>query len=357
MRPSFPDPKSLSQLMVVQNRIPLMDSDKKLFALVNRGLSRVPGIAASAVHLSGPAKVPPPEGHLALPIETVHERFGWLDLMVREVDQFVVYEPFVRNLAGIMALWLDNHTRQRRLEEALKKIEQALHEREAFLAIASHDLGNPLAAIVNVAQALKEPQSPERVNAAAHLIERSARRMTRMIRDLLDLANIDAGRFSVLRAPQDVDALIAEAMEEVRAPATCKEIHLEARLSGELPVVMCDGERVAQVLSNLLGNAIKFTPRAGTVTITSQSRGHEVLVSVSDTGPGIARDDLPHVFERFYRGKDASEGGTGLGLAIAKAIIELHSGQISVESQRGEGTRFTFSLPAVSMRSETMGRA
>jgi len=132
----------------------------------------------------------------------------------------------------------------------------------------------------------------------------------------------------------------------VRACALGQDITLEARLEGELPAVLCDGQRVAQVLSNLLGNALKFTPCGGAVAISCQQRGHEVVVSVSDTGPGIAADELPHVFQRFYRGKHTREAGTGLGLAITKAIIERHGGFITVRSQRGEGTCITFSLPA-----------
>jgi signal transduction histidine kinase len=347
MLPSLPDPQALGQLLVMQSCIPLMDSDEKLFALVNRGLAQVPGIAGSAVRLSASPAVAAPgvEGHLALPIETLQERFGSLEVLVREVDQFVIYEPFLRNLAGIIALWLDNRARRRRLEEALQKIECALHEREAFLAVASHDLGSPLAAIITSAEALRESPESERVVAAAGLIERSARRMARLIRDLLDLASIDAGHFSMVSMPQDLGRLIEEAAEEARASAHGKAVALEVHLDGSEARVHCDGQRLAQVLSNLIGNAIKFTPPGGRVVVTNACLTGEVEVSVSDTGPGITGDDLPHVFDRFYRGPNTKQLGTGLGLAIAKAIVERHGGRIAVESHAGEGARFFFVLP------------
>jgi signal transduction histidine kinase len=154
---------------------------------------------------------------------------------------------------------------------------------------------------------------------------------------------MDAGRFAVELRPEPLEEVVEEALALAAPLASSKEIALAATggpLGGEIP---CDRERVLQVLSNLVGNALAFTPRHGTVSVRLALREREVEVAVADDGPGIAPEDLPHVFERYW--KSRSRRGTGLGLAIARGIVEAHGGRISVESRLGAGSTFTFALP------------
>jgi signal transduction histidine kinase len=281
-----------------------------------------------------------------VPIETLQENFGRLFIELDDPAEFAVYEPFVRNLTGTIALWLESQARRRRLEATLEELADALHSREAILAMVSHDLANPLNAISNMVAALKLGGDLGPHRTALDVIERSTGRMTRMIRDLLDLTNIDSGRLSIERAPHDLGQLLGQALDELRPVATDKAIAVEASTPDDLPRVACDGCRIVQVLGNLLGNALKFTPRGGAVKALVERRGAEVVLVVEDTGPGIPDRDLPHVFERFYRSGQSRERGSGLGLAIAKAIVELHGGRIGVESKPTAGSRFFFTLPA-----------
>jgi two-component system, chemotaxis family, sensor kinase Cph1 len=211
--------------------------------------------------------------------------------------------------------------------------------------VVSHDLRNPLGAIVNMAGALKLLPS-DKLGPALDVIDRAAARMNRMINDLLDLANIDAGRFSIALQPHEVGRLVHQALDELRPLASEKTIAVEAHLPPDLPAIRCDGERIVQVLSNLLGNALKYTPRGGSVRISVERCESGVSVAVEDNGPGIAPEDLPHLFQRFYRSPRRLEHGIGLGLAIARAIVEHHQGTITVESQLDAGSRFIFTLPA-----------
>jgi signal transduction histidine kinase len=166
-----------------------------------------------------------------------------------------------------------------------------------------------------------------------------------MISDLLDLASIDSGGFSIVRTPQDLGQLVTQALDELRPLADERVITVEAAVAPDLPRVLCDGDRITQVLSNMIGNALKFTPTHGRVRVLVEQRDASVLVAVDDNGPGISEEDLPHVFDRFYRSKQAAAAGTGLGLAIAKAIVELHDGQVGVESKLNVGSRFFFRVP------------
>ena len=169
--------------------------------------------------------------------------------------------------------------------------------------------------------------------------------MYRLIHDLLDVARADAGRLWIQPALADPEELLREALDAHCQLAAAKSITLEATADGPLPNVLADRERIAQVFSNLVGNALKFTPRGGRVSVLGWRATPVVRFAVEDTGPGIPRDQQAHVFDRFWQAKDASRLGTGLGLSIAKAIVEGHGGSIGVESTTGQGSRFEFTLP------------
>jgi len=220
----------------------------------------------------------------------------------------------------------------------------AIASRDAVMGFVSHDLRNPLNAILLSTCLL--PAAAPRLAKPVAIIKRSAERMLRMIDDLLNVGSIEAGRLSIETQPEESRSLIAEAVEAMQPAVSEKSVRLETRLPAQDIVVACDRGRIMQVLTNLLTNAIKFTPEGGSITVTVTRAGTEYArFSVEDTGCGIPEEDLPHVFDRYWQAKKTSRLGTGLGLAITKGIAEAHGGTVSVESRVGLGTTFSFTLP------------
>ncbi|HEX6558261.1 MAG TPA: ATP-binding protein [Longimicrobiales bacterium] len=227
----------------------------------------------------------------------------------------------------------------------------AIQARDDVLAVVSHDLGNPLSAIRIGTTLLLSSVPPEEKQAGAwkHIvgIRNSAEQMERLIKDLLEVKRIEAGQLSVERSRVAVPPLIAEAIELLTPIAEGKNIKLVPRLNGSVPAIYADRERMLQTFSNLVGNAVKFTPEGGEVHITAQVNGDDVVMSVRDTGIGISREDAAHVFDRYWQAQTRKKGkvGIGLGLVIAKGIVEAHGGRIWVESELGQGSRFDFTVP------------
>lgn len=228
--------------------------------------------------------------------------------------------------------------------------QQATKAREQVMAVVSHDLKNPVSTIQMAASFLLEElvaddAAHEPVRRQLQVIRRSAVRMDRLIHDLLNVAAIEAGQFAVTRAQMAVEALVADAVDLLHPLAEAKRIVLDTDLAPTLPPVSADRERLLQVFSNLGGNAVKFTPEGGKVEIRATYRDAMVEFAVHDSGPGINADDLPHVFDRFWRAKKTKSDGIGLGLAIAKGIVEAHGGSIRAESIPGRGSAFAFTVP------------
>jgi signal transduction histidine kinase len=231
-------------------------------------------------------------------------------------------------------------------QESHKKTQATLTTREEFLAIVSHDLRNPLNHISMAAQNLLE--EPNEVRALASSISRSAGEMLRLIQDLLDIERIAVGKLTLHYEEHDINEIISEAVEEFQGDAASKEITLSAKSEEMCGHVVCDRSRVMQVLSNLIGNAIKFTPAKGQICVSCAEGGaddKEVQVSVSDTGAGIAPEKIKTIFERFSQINSQDRRGIGLGLYIAKMMVEEHPGRIWVESKLGAGSTFYFTLP------------
>lgn len=240
-------------------------------------------------------------------------------------------------------------------QRLIRTAQRATAARDEMLAVVSHDLRNPIGTIGMCAQALLDPEPvpPDNAREMGAIIERSCDWMLRLISDLLDVTRMEAGvltlRLDVLPAPD-----IASSLLEMYGPlATRRGVALQASVAPDLPRVYGDSDRVYQALSNLVGNAVKFTPADGEVTITVESAGQDandghgaILFHVSDTGPGIAADAQAHLFDRFWQARSAHRGGAGLGLAIARAIVLAHGGTIGVRSTLGVGTTFTCSFPA-----------
>jgi signal transduction histidine kinase len=232
-----------------------------------------------------------------------------------------------------------------------RQAEQAAAARDQLMAVVSHDLKNPLATIQLAATFLLEDIVPDdlanaRTREQLRAIHRSTERMYRLITDLLNVGAIEAGQLAVTPAPVCVGALVADAVELLQPLALAKGITLVADVAPALPDVLVDRERLLQVFSNLGGNAVKFTPAKGRITIEAAPTESGVEFAVRDSGSGIVPDDLPHVFDRFWQSRKTARGGVGLGLAIAKGIVEAHGGTIRVVSSVGQGTCFRFSMPA-----------
>jgi two-component system phosphate regulon sensor histidine kinase PhoR len=229
----------------------------------------------------------------------------------------------------------------------LRKLESVRRE---FVANVSHELKTPLTSIRGYVETLLDGavDDPKHNKAFLQTIQEHTNNLSRLIDDVLDLSAIEADRvdyrFEMLNIKEVADRIV-KALEPM---AKAKKVALEADLSGTLPKVRADREKLAQIMMNLIDNAIKFNKTGGEVRLTAEPNGTHLQVRVKDTGRGIAAVDLPRVFERFYRGnKDRSHEipGTGLGLAIVKHLVEAHQGAVSVQSTPGQGSIFEFTLP------------
>jgi len=177
------------------------------------------------------------------------------------------------------------------------------------------------------------------------IVRRAADRMNRMIQDLLDVKRMEGGTLTMDLKPESADVLVNDTIDMLRPLASGSSIVMEPNVADGLPQVIADGARIQQVLSNLVGNAVKFTPRQGRITVSADLLETEVRFAVIDTGPGIPPEQVPHIFGRFWQARSSDRRGIGLGLAIAKGIVEAHGGRIWVESQVGVGSTFYFTLP------------
>ncbi|MBI4510856.1 MAG: GAF domain-containing protein [Deltaproteobacteria bacterium] len=227
------------------------------------------------------------------------------------------------------------------------QVTRAVQERDDVLGIVAHDLRNPLSTILIQASLLRrrgmDPERPTREPAEA--IERAATRMNRLIQDLLDVTRMEAGRLSVELARVPAGQVVSESVEAQKPIASSASLELQLEVARELPEILADRDRLLQVFENLIGNAIKFTEARGRIVIGAAPRDGEVLFWVTDTGAGIAAEDLPHLFDRFWQSRKSGRRGAGLGLPIAKGIVEAHGGRIWVESTPGRGSTFFFTIP------------
>jgi PAS domain S-box-containing protein len=226
--------------------------------------------------------------------------------------------------------------------------QQATRARDDVLAVVAHDLRNPLNTVTMAVSLMLENTPVERVQERrqAEIVRRAADRMNRMIQDLLDVKRMESGRLTIDARPEQPTNIVNDTIDMLRPLAAGSTIRLETDIEEFLPPVIADASRIQQVLSNLVGNAVKFTPRNGRITVCAERIESEVRFSVIDTGPGIPAEQLPHIFGRFWQARSSDRRGIGLGLAIAKGIVEAHNGRIWVESTVGLGSTFYFTLPS-----------
>lgn len=226
-----------------------------------------------------------------------------------------------------------------------RRVEQT---RRDFVANVSHELRTPLAAIKSVIETLSSGAWEDRTVAHDFLSKADAEvdRLTQIVEELLELSRLESGQVPLAKEPVDMGDVVSRAVERLRPQAEKKKLDLTLNVATDLPSVLGDADRLERVALNLVHNAIKFTPDGGSISVSATLSDGAVSVEVSDSGVGIAAEDLPRVFERFYKADRArgSGGGTGLGLAVVKHIVEAHGGAVSVESQEGKGSKFHFSL-------------
>jgi signal transduction histidine kinase len=223
---------------------------------------------------------------------------------------------------------------------------RAIRTQETLMATVSHDLKNPLNALMMSGQALLRKLPNESVRAHNQLMRRTIDGMMRLISDLLDASAIERGRLALELRPESSRVLVVEALEMLRPLAAAKHVTLDSRGLQNVEV-MCDRDRTLQVLSNVIGNAIKFCPVESTITVKAERAGHAAHFSFRDQGPGIPAGELPRLFERFRHARSSAGGGTGMGLFIAKGIVEAQGGRIWAESKLGAGSTFHFTLPVL----------
>ena len=215
------------------------------------------------------------------------------------------------------------------------------------LSIVSHDLRSPLATISMATSLLDDLSRPEEERAQmVQMVRRATQRMDRLVRDMLEVSRLDSGRTLPIAARcVDVAPVLREACEAQGPVAQAGGLVVECDVPDGLPAVQVDCDRVQQVVCNLVGNAMKFTPPGGRITVAARTEAGEVVVSVQDTGAGMSEADLEKVFEPYWQAQRTASLGAGLGLKIAKGIVEAHGGRIWAESALGKGTTFFFTLP------------
>ena len=301
--------------------------------------ARVIETSTSAFYIEGLRKMNP-QAALFLPLVARGHLTGVLSLF-RGNRGFDGDElAFAEDLARLAALALDNSL-------LLDTVRAALRSREEIVGVVSHDLRNPVAAVKMLSRAVLIEMDDGGTSRAENilLIAKAAEQMDALIRDLLDVSRLDAGKLTIHQESVDPSALLSGSLQTLLPLVEEKAIELDLQLEVGLPKVQADSERIQQTISNLVGNAIKFTPSGGKIIVRTRSTGEEVIVSVIDTGTGICAEQLPKVFDRYWQSARTDRGGAGLGLAIAKGIVVGHGGRIWIESTPGQGTTASFTLP------------
>jgi len=233
----------------------------------------------------------------------------------------------------------------------IARMQASQKSQREFVANVSHELKTPLTSIQGFAQAMLDgtANTDESREQAAKIIYAESGRMHRMVLDLLDLARLDSGTADITMSPVNMSALLNAVAEKFSPQLQRAGVNIEVEIFPNLPTILADGDRMAQVFTNLVDNALKLTPRGGMISLQASVQNTEMLISVTDTGEGIPEEAQAHIFGRFYQADPSRKGGeqhgAGLGLAIAHEIVQAHGGRISVRSRLGEGSSFDVFLP------------
>ena len=254
-------------------------------------------------------------------------------------------------------LFAANDLRRSALENDLarqvRREQQAVRARDELVAVVSHDLRNPMTIISMLCGMMQKTFSSDgshasrRITTAIDTMQQASSRMNILLEDLLDTSKIEAGRYTISAQSLDVTQIYEEALSLLMPLASEKQVELTFHAEPDLQI-HADPERLFQVLSNLISNAIKFTPADGKIVVAAMSNGDDIVFSVRDSGKGIPAEQLPHIFDRYWTAKEGNATGTGLGLYISQGIIKAHGGQLLAESTPGEGSEFRFTVPKIS---------
>jgi two-component system CheB/CheR fusion protein len=354
------DPAVVGAIAVLQSAFPALPLPRGVASLVEAGLERVSGVSSARLTLFAEpvdANEPPPAGTERIWLDTLSCRFGWLDVTCEDLDAFRPYEPYVRNLANAIALHAQGIHQQERLkrmladrEHLLDALRDADRRKNEFLGMLSHELRNPLAPLRNSLYILsKAATGGEQAQRALAIIDRQVGIVNRLVEDLLDITRIERGKVRLDRERVSLGDLVARVVEDHRDLFARSDVRLELVGSGEDIPVDADPTRIAQVMGNLLQNAVKFTSPGGSVAVHVERADGCATVSVRDTGEGIAPDMLAHLFDPFVQADSTlhrNAGGLGLGLALVKALVELHGGSVRARSDGiGKGAEFVVTLP------------
>ncbi|HXQ35088.1 MAG TPA: ATP-binding protein, partial [Anaerolineales bacterium] len=236
------------------------------------------------------------------------------------------------------------------LQAADQKQRELENMRRDLIAWVSHDLQTPLTSMRAILEALSDGvvDEPEMVNRYLHTAQRDVRSLSALIDDLFQMAQLDAGGFPLNRAQASLNDLVSDTLESFSELAFRDSITLEGKVEPNVDPVYMDTQAIGRALNNLISNALRHTSAGGKIYVSARRTDAGVEVFVSDTGEGIRAEDIPHIFERFYRSeksRNRGTGGAGLGLAITRGIVRAHGGDIRVESESGKGTRFIFQIP------------
>jgi hypothetical protein len=245
---------------------------------------------------------------------------------------------------GFVAIVRDLSDRRR-----MRELEDEGQRMHRFIALLSHELRNPLAPITNAVRILERSQEPRDIAWCAHLIGRQASHLTRLVDDLLDVSRITSGKIQVHLAPLEFNTLLRLAFEAARNTPEAEGHEMSLRLPGGSVFVQGDATRLTQVVSNLIGNALRYTPPPGRIDVTLERQGHLAALQVADTGIGMSETLMARAFDPFVQGDAPLErrnAGLGIGLTLVKQMVERHGGTVAVASPGpGRGTRFTVTLP------------
>jgi PAS domain S-box-containing protein len=317
---------------ILERRAPVLIQTNAAYRLLEASL--MPAYVAAVRAMN-------PQGALFLPLVAREQLIGALSLF-RSKSGFDGDDlAFAEDLARLTALALDNA----RLHDTLRA---SLRARDEMVGVVSHDLRNPVAAVKMLSRTLLSTSKVgDKAQESIELISQAAEQMDTLIRDLLDVNRLDSGKLAIDAAPVDASTLLTDSLQTLLPLVEEKGIKFDLQIETGLPKVMADRERIQQALSNLVGNAIKFSAPGSKIVVVARGGDNDgVIISVIDNGKGIAPDQLPRVFDRYWQSSRTDRQGAGLGLAIAKGIIETHGGRIWIESAPDEGTTASFTLPS-----------
>ena len=250
----------------------------------------------------------------------------------------------VREAGGTIRQWFGTNTDITDEWMARLEAERATKSRDEIMAVLAHDLRNPMQAILGAAAMMAVTTDADTRRRQLAMIQRATEGMERLVADLLDMARLDSGAFVINRESVELPAVIREAVDLCESQAASRHLSLRTEIGDAIPVISADARRLLQLLSNLLGNAMKFSPPTATIVVRAGLCSRGVQLSIKDSGPGIAAENLPHIFDRFWQGHDQS-AGVGLGLAICKGIVDAHGGRIWAANNEESGATFYVELP------------